>query len=37
MTFKMYFKIIQKAQIENTTLFQTNQDTSSPQVILFSS
>lgn len=37
MTFKMHLKIIQKAQIENTTLFQTNQDNSSPQVILFSS
>lgn len=37
MTFKMYFKIIQKTQIENNTLLQTNQDTSSPEVILFSS
>lgn len=35
MTFKKYFKIIQKAQIEKHTLFQTNQDTSLPQVILF--
>lgn len=33
----MYFKIIQKTQIENNTLLQTNQDTSSPEVILFSS
>lgn len=37
MTFKMYLKIIQKAQTENTTLLQTNQDSSSAQVILFSS
>lgn len=37
MTFKKYFKIIQKAQIEKHTLFQTNQDTSLPQVILFCS